>query len=307
MVTSGLGYGRPQVVVKETGSASGSLTSESMKETDLGTSVDDLMELQASLETLEMSETGNVGQEPVLKLAGPSPNMSISSKAFDIKTEAPLASQDSLCSLGQEKAHIAETVKESEVKVDKLAALSAQIDDFDPSELFGKKDVEKVGADNEGFKDGDLIDSLIQDLEVEESEVRELNDDDYDYGNHDEEEIDETENVEYGVKTDNANGKCVTDDSLSKKDENEHSDGKVNGSMSNSTESDGFNEEAVNGSATLEKSETKAPEGIEIKAKTAAVKVDVQKSESGQPTKLKSKKKEDKGIGEFHNLFIKIL
>ncbi|KAL4233589.1 hypothetical protein ACF0H5_008270 [Mactra antiquata] len=174
-------------------------------------------------------------------------------------------------------------------KVDKLAKLAQQIDDFDPSPIYNKATIPDIVAkdDNktvdivDSLKDSDLVDDLIKESGADLDRTGDVDKDNT--GNSMEItpcEVGEIDDV-------NSDDNHVTNvDSVDNGD-----DSPQNGEMSASTESEGFQEEKVEEEEALEeKKET-------MTNKTKSNKESNQKQESVSPTKSsKSKKKEDKSI-----------
>jgi len=268
-------------------SASGSLSSESMTETDLGTSVDDLINLQSSREALASGQPTGVPRA-VKELMAESSAPLASPESIRSFSPNPNPSQDNAA--GNIIDEIVETVKDNDEKVDKLAKLAAQIDDFDPAEMFERSEVrvtepEVRYTDDVDINDDKLIDKLIGEAEVGAGVGKETG----------KREVAPTDNVD----VDNDDG-VDSNGSGSKGEQNDLAE-RSNGTMSASTESDGFED----GNQENGEEENKSAGKDEAETSTASKETDKVEKTGGQKTESagtaktgKSKKKEDKSIGK---------
>ncbi|XP_052811894.1 alpha-taxilin-like isoform X3 [Mya arenaria] len=256
------------------GLSSNSFSLESLQDDDLGTSVDNLIDLQSSQ-----------GVQPDLS-AGTSLSNSdcgLGVKALSDEASAPLASPEISRDKSKMIDEIVETVIDSEVKVDELAKLAAQIDDFDPCAMLKKSEVKVTETEVKFTEDLDINDEKLIDELIKDNDKKDLSG-----SKNDREATPENEN-EGGNKS--------NEKQSSSKSEQEENGEKTNGSMSASTESDGFEEGSpVNGEGEGGVGQEKVPEPMPKKT-VKEERVIEQKPENRSPTKTsKSKRKEDKGI-----------
>lgn len=192
----------------------------------------------------------------------------------------------------------------TEKKVDRLARLSEQIDDFDPSPIFDKQVVSEAVSDAK-FK-GDinadkLIDELINDSNVVTDNIGAENG----KGGITPSEAKKGDDVnDYSPSEDTDEGELHEDASaaLSNVETADNIEAaQQNGDMSGSTESDGFQEDKVDRVSPID---VEKPAEVTKQNKAFENKQQIQKAEADSPTKKsKTKRKEDKSIGEYYYLF----
>ena len=303
MVTAG---DSPKVKV----AGDGSVSSESMTEYEIGTPVDELdgpLIPVASKPTMASPKPAKPSTENIEKasLSGHISGL----EQLSGESNAPIATPESLskhakikggpsvpvkavpATNGDTAAHVDDQASVSKAKSDRLAKIEQAINDFDPSPLYDDKKKSSNKKAEEGVKfskdinDETLIDDLIKGSETDTNEKK-----------GDKGKVTPGK----GKHTDKAN-KPPDSLTVSPLDASDNPDDKSpDGSMSASTESDGFQDDGVNGDGPEEKQgQTTKPEGKQAQNKSESQKVDNSSSKTG-----KSKKREDKSIGKFESFDI---
>lgn len=304
MLSAGEGQGSIKVKV---GACNESVSSESLKEEEIGTPVDDLISPIAAKAAFANPRPGPENLEKA-SLSGHIPGLEHVSEEFN----APLATPESISKHAKVKGGPVAPTKSVPSPVtngepstsvedpavlddpDRLSKIAQAIDDFDPVSLIASSsNTGKVAEEKESLNfskdinDESLIDDLLKDSESNTNDTK---------GNSDKGD------VTPGKGTDSKCKENKTDsDNVSMTESNDLADDKsTNGSMSASTESDGFQDDGVNGDAETKDVQAPAANGEKAtNSQPAQGKSGSQKSENVSPSKTgKSKKKEDKSIGE---------
>lgn len=322
MVSAGEGQKGSDVKVGEE-----SFSSESLEEEDIGTPVDEFIDPESINKSFAESRSVKqpVEKPEKVSLSGNIPGLDRLAEEF----KAPLATPESISKhakiKGKSDASVTEESDKPKIdesntaenddsnvpeeneadaleddgqsteKEDRLAKIAQQIDDFDPSSLYGssnsQKDNEEEAMFSKDINDETLIDDLIKDSENDASLGDSNENDKGQIG-----EITPEQGNDGGLDVD----KTTDSGSISTVESNENLDKTSNGSMSASTESDGF-QDGMNGDdqeSKEEKPNTLEDENNATDSQPAEDKTATQKGENVSPSKTgKSKKKEDKSIG----------
>ncbi|XP_045195733.2 alpha-taxilin-like isoform X3 [Mercenaria mercenaria] len=284
-----IGEGHVKSEVKAIG-----VSSSDGQDKDLGSSVDDIPLIDLSTSSKESLNVEGQGQS-VSKHS----DASGSPKDNDQISEGDVTSESEV-SVGIESVNEEPSTETGDGnRVDRLAKLAKQIDDFDPSPIFEKK-VVPGGVEYTGdINDDKLVDKLLNDS-ADDEQISKINVDKDDKGKGEitpceaEEVGDESKEDSPGDDTDEGDIDENSTNAISNVETPENSEeSQQNGDMSASTESEGFQEEKANG----ENNNPEKPTAAIEENKATQNKQDTQKAETTSPTKTaKSKKKEDKSI-----------
>lgn len=281
---------------------------------NLGSSVDDipLIDLStSSKESLSMEgqlATDKQGQKISDTVASQKITDHVSDSDNEVSDESDLVSmgidsvKDDDCSEGTEP--------QKEEKVDRLTKLAQQIDDFDPSPIFEKKDVSEATSEDSKFPsdidDEKLVDKWINDSGNEVGTNKDKSDEvgkgEITPSATEKDDVENKENLLSDNTDDETDETSVPALSNIETEENVQ-ESEQNGDMSASTESEGFQEEKAN----VDNNNSEKEAGKIEESKASQSKQGSQKTETVSPTKnTKSKKKEDKSIGK-QMLYISML